>query len=213
MVLSIQVLLISTGMSKNTCESSRSLSIFWLKKHDYLCGWRSGGIKWTSGWGNESSIGFTVDIDEFAPYIQFKYTQTDCDGKKEDLDYKVELMTTPCYFGGKRYWFICPLIVEGQPCRRRVGVLYLAQKWFGCRKCYDLAYASQHESRSGYWAVFRRILDPSEKLEKQYMEMRVKYWRGQPTKRYRRWLQKQGQTPSPQELLLAERQMRKLLAK
>ena len=67
------------------------------------------------------------------------------------VNYRVELTTTPCNFAGKRYWFICPLVVDGIPCRRRVGKLYLppGEIYFGCRKCYNLTYRSckEHDKR------------------------------------------------------------------
>ena len=87
----------------------------------------------------------TVEGDE---YIRFQYTQTDkCTGEKTDLDYKVALTWTPCYFGGRRWWFICPLVINRCECGRRVGALYLdGGKYFGCRHCYNLTYESSKES-------------------------------------------------------------------
>lgn len=72
-------------------------------------------------------------------------------GEKTDLDYKIQLATTPCHFGGVRYWFICPLAKNGRYCGRRTGTLYLASggKYFGCRDCYNLSYESRNESRVG----------------------------------------------------------------
>jgi hypothetical protein len=50
-----------------------------------------------------------------------------------------------------RWWFVCPLVVNGRPCNRRVGKLYLpgASRYFGCRHCYDLTYTScqEHDKR------------------------------------------------------------------
>jgi len=86
------------------------------------------------------------------PYLQLSYTITNRSTKeKTPLDYSIQLTTTPCNFGGKRYWFICPLVVNGMSCRRRVGKLYLPPngKYFGCRLCYNLTYRScqEHDSR------------------------------------------------------------------
>jgi hypothetical protein len=43
-----------------------------------------------------------------------------------------------------RWSFICPLIVNGRPCGRRVGKLYLppSARYFGCRHCHGLTYTS-----------------------------------------------------------------------
>jgi hypothetical protein len=64
-------------------------------------------------------------------------------------DYRVGLTTTRPRFGGLRWWFLCPLGVNGVPCGRRVGKLYLppAAGYYGCRHCHDLTYASCREDR------------------------------------------------------------------
>ena len=68
----------------------------------------------------------------------------------EAFDYRVPLQTTWPHFGGLRWWFTCPLVSNGRECRRRCEKLYLVPggKYYGCRRCYDLAYQSQRENRS-----------------------------------------------------------------
>jgi hypothetical protein len=62
-------------------------------------------------------------------------------------DYRIEFVSTPCYYGGQRWWFICHLVVNGSVCNRRVGVLYLGEgEYFGCRYCNNLTYTSSKES-------------------------------------------------------------------
>ena len=93
---------------KDTVEDCRSVSITFLKKHDYLCGLRSGRIIWKNGYGEETaSIGIFVSTIHGENYVQFQYTTTDrLSGKKTEYDYKVKLTTTSCNYGGVRYWFI-----------------------------------------------------------------------------------------------------------
>lgn len=189
-------------MAKSTCESSRALSIFWLKKHQYLQDWASGSIHWTSNWG-KSSVGISVNITSY-PQINFDYTIHRDEGD-EDMKYSINLVTTHCALGGKRYWFICPLTTNGIDCGRRVGVLYLAGKWFGCRKCHNLAYMSQQETHTGYFGALRCIFDDSAEKES---KMRVKYWNGRPTKRYERLLRKMGRRPSLEAMNVMEKAMR-----
>lgn len=172
-------------MAKQEAEWSNELSIFWLKKHGYLDGgWRYGGIKWTYRMsGNESSIGFNVNIggDE-GDYIRLQYTHTDkWNNEKESMDYKIELTTTPCNYGGKRYWFICPLSKNGQYCGRRVGVIYSIGKWFGCRHCGDICYAAQ--LRGG---KFRGCSVSYPDIEKAEQEVKRKYYSGKMTRKYKR---------------------------
>jgi hypothetical protein len=76
----------------------------------------------------------------------------------------VWLAWTPCHYGGKRPWFVCP------GCERRVAKLCIAEQ-FRCRHCLDLAYDSQQKSlknRSLHtaWKI-RHALGGSESLADQ----------------------------------------------
>ena len=58
------------------------------------------------------------------------------------------------YFGGKRWWFLCPMVRrDGKP-PRRVAKLHLPRgaRYFGSRRAYDLTYTSCRES-----GQFRRL--------------------------------------------------------
>ncbi|MBI4128118.1 MAG: hypothetical protein HY459_03535 [Parcubacteria group bacterium] len=191
MIYPYEVLLISIAMAKNVCETAHALKIPWLKKHGYFEDWTSGSITWTSNWGDQSSIRMIADVTGF-PRIRLIYTHTSSWDEKTDLDYQFELASTPCHFGGKRYWFVCPLVRNGAYCRRRVGVLYIAGKYAGCRRCYDLAYQSQQESRGGRYGSLLDAVFGADKLEEKEMAMRTRFWKGQPTKRYARLLRKAG---------------------
>jgi hypothetical protein len=71
--------------------------------------------------------------------------------QEESANYSVQLATTRPRFGGLRWWFICPLVVNGRACGRRVGKLYLPPggRYFGCRHCHELTYrsAQEHDKR------------------------------------------------------------------
>ena len=158
-----------------TTEDSRAISIKFLKNHGHLNQEpmiSSGSIQWSSRGLSKGSVGFTVDTytpDD--PHIHFCYNQTDKNtGVEESLDYKVQLTWTPCNYGGKRWWFICPLSRNGVHCQKRVGVLYLAYgAYFGCRHCYNLTYTSCQESHK-FDALFRKLGI----TEKQAMELMEK---------------------------------------
>ena len=140
---------------RQTVEDCKSLSTMFLNKHCYFDGGvRWGGCKWSPNGKYTESIGFTVSTIEGEEYIRFQYTQTDRHtNDKTDLDYKVRLTWTPCHFGGRRWWFICPLVVNGQACNKRVGVLYFSSgKYFGCRHCNNLTYESCKESHKNHCA-------------------------------------------------------------
>jgi hypothetical protein len=66
----------------------------------------------------------------------------------EQLNCAIRLETTRPHRGGVRWWFTCPVVVNGEPCGRRVQKLYLPPhqgSYFGCRHCYQLGYASRNQ--------------------------------------------------------------------
>ena len=178
-------------MSRAVAEESNALSIFWLKKQGYFS---QGGtirretISWSYG-GGKSSIGIyaVAGMEEATgepSYIKLNYTVTDrWTGEKNDMDFKILLATTPCNFGGVRYWFVCPLYKEEDYCGRRVGVIYRVGKYFGCRHCGNIAYQSQFEGGN-----FRAGSNSELNVEKAYNEVRLQYYDGKPTRKYKRYL-------------------------
>ena len=57
----------------------------------------------------------------------------------EVVEQLVHTQTSPCHLGGQRYWFTCPR------CSKRVAVLYAPGRYFACRQCGGLGYATQKE--------------------------------------------------------------------
>ena len=88
---------------------------------------------------------------------------------------KIPLCTTPCFFGGWRYWFECS-------CRRRVGILYLLNRRFYCRACGNLAYPLQQANHMGRWKMFYKALQSLNWMQK-IEHTRTKFWKGALTKR------------------------------
>ncbi|MFZ5801651.1 MAG: hypothetical protein ACOY3K_00870 [Candidatus Omnitrophota bacterium] len=149
--------------SRWTTDECKSVPVKFLKDHHYFDGGiRWGGMSWSRGGEKTGSIGFVVSTLEGDEYIRFQYTQTDRHTEeKTELDYKARLVWTSCYFGGRRWWFICPLVVNGRFCNRRVGVLYLGNgKYFGCRHCYNLTYESSKESHKFDSMFWKMGVDP-----------------------------------------------------
>jgi hypothetical protein len=151
-----------------TVEDCISLSITQLFRDRVAGPWSGGG---TLSWrhyktGRENySVGFWVDAENDEGIIlHLKYTVTLKDVKK-DIKESIILTYTRPHFGGKRWWFLCPLKLNGTNCHRRVGRLYLppgsrywcedpalrssntgGAQYFGCRECYNLTYQSCQES-------------------------------------------------------------------
>ncbi len=168
--------------TKPLSDSSCKLSIFYLKKTGMLQSYCSTLMSWTSSLTEKSSsVRVNIDMDE-APHIRLRYTVTDAEGDSTDYDDRVPLTSTPCHFGGVRWWFACP------PCGRRVGILYLPSggKLFRCRHCYDLSYQSRNDNRRGTWGQIGHYLKRGEQLEEQESNLKRRFYRGRPTKKYRR---------------------------
>jgi hypothetical protein len=56
-------------------------------------------------------------------------------GEWLEYRYAVSLDWTPCNYGGKRPWWVCP------ECSKRVAILYGGRR-YACRHCHDLTYKS-----------------------------------------------------------------------
>ena len=178
-------------MSKARAEQSNALSIIWLKQKRCLIprqlgGTNTGTITWGDG-ENKSSIRYSVSINNQGTaseidYIRLQYIYTSrSTGEKSNMDFKIPLVTTPCNYGGVRYWFICPLIKSKQYCGRRIGVVYSVGKWFGCRYCGEIAYNSQ--TKSGRFRGTTVCLPDIERAES---EVKRYYYNNKPTRKYKR---------------------------
>ena len=135
-----------------TVEESRSVdtSLFRtvvMQRASALITWRNSADEVIS------SLGYTSDHRETdSTTLRFSYT-VGADERQREVAEPVQLVATQPFFGGRRWWFICPLIVNGQVCQRRVRKLYLPPggTYFGCRHCYSLTYESvrTHDNRVG----------------------------------------------------------------
>jgi hypothetical protein len=90
-------------------------------------------------WGGPS--GFSIHLHAQGDHVLLQHWVRMSDGEDRRVEYPVMLDRTPCNFGGTRTWFRCP----SPRCGRRVAILYKG-RFFACRHCLQLAYASQ---RSG----------------------------------------------------------------
>jgi hypothetical protein len=149
--------------SKDRVEECLSLDVrSWWRN-----GWLALGSSFTTIWHRslrDSSIGVRVLADaggERARALKLSYSWGPEEGK-EDVSYAVPLSWTPCNFGGSRPWFVCPGVVNGVSCGRRVAKLYLKNRYFLCRHCHDLTYSSQQEAHRD--AALRRCQRIRQKL-------------------------------------------------
>ena len=102
-------------------------------------GW-SGACQWTDGI-EVASINLRTEVKR----LHLSYTVRVGDGERQDMTETIPIVHLRCRFGGTRAFFICPGPGDGADCGRRITKLHLSQRYFLCRHCNQLAYASQYE--------------------------------------------------------------------
>ena len=155
-----------SGRSEDTAKLDRGLrlSIKRLLQDGVLSqkrGWRAGGWQWNFSYGGSVSVGYEVYTrDRSYMWMRLHYTHTPYySGEPENMDYKIQIVTTRPHYGGERFWFVCPLTHE------RAAVLYSpsGSKWFASRHAFRrLKYRSQ--SRSAYDRAYNKIKKLESKL-------------------------------------------------
>lgn len=130
------------ALKKVTVEESLGLAIRDFRGPVYLH--PSGRFTWTWTPGNQASVDFTTTYNHGEPTITLQYRCSN----GQDVKLPIELQTSPTQFGGKRWWFTCPLLKAGKTCGRRIGKLYIppGEQYFGCRQCHNLTYDSCQQS-------------------------------------------------------------------
>lgn len=111
-----------------------------------------GEVVYAQMWGDGDDFGIAaLTFTDQRAVIDFTM-----DGQERSQS--VPLTWTPCPYGGRRRWFLCPR------CGRRVGKVYLptTMYWAGervnvfrCRHCFDLTY-EQRQCRNLYWPFLHR---------------------------------------------------------
>jgi hypothetical protein len=95
---------------------------------------RPGAIA-TITWGEGATV--TTEIPHDDPdHLTLRYRACAGFTSWAFVQESVSLTRTPCTYGGKRVWFVCPA------CRNRCALFYALGGCFRCRSCHRLAYAS-----------------------------------------------------------------------
>ena len=103
-----------------------------------------GSLFWSIRGEVTNSISYTAFMRGRVPVVRLQYTMIR-DGA--ELDYQVPAVSTAPHYGGRRWWWLCPIAWGSGMCGRRVGKLYrpYGARYFGCRHCYQLSYTSAQE--------------------------------------------------------------------
>ncbi len=133
-----------SGSGRDKVEYSRSIDVNRLHREGCLhAGWM-GGWQWNQGAEKVASINLRAEPD----WLHLSYRVRIAGGEWDNIEEPVRVVRVPCRFGGARPYFICPGVVNGGYCGRRVAKLHGPGRYFLCRHCYRLAHASQSE---GTW--------------------------------------------------------------
>ncbi len=130
--------------AKERVEDRLSLDVRRWRREGLLEPGRFATWAWYRNGRKASSIGVRALCG--AVELSYSVGPNGASESKEDVRYAVALARTPCNFGGSRPWFVCPGVVNGMACGRRVAKLYLRRRYFLCRHCHDLTYASRQET-------------------------------------------------------------------
>ena len=130
--------------TKTTTASCRTLDVRLLQRQGIFHRTTTGQITWSERGQQVAAIAWTVQRSANGNTVNglvLDYTATPFNGAPEAISYSVPIDWTPCNYGNARPWFRCP----ATGCGRRVALLYLCYRYFVCRHCNDLVYASQRE--------------------------------------------------------------------
>jgi hypothetical protein len=132
---------------KTTVEDCLFLTPTSLKKALTYGPGQGGTINWSQRAESLACLSFTTESLDGSLAVRLRYSKTTGDEKKA-LDYLVPVVSSPVHLGGVRWFFLCPLMVDGTICSRQSAKLYLPPRglYFGCRRCYGLTYRSAQES-------------------------------------------------------------------
>lgn len=132
-----------------------------MARYKVFDGGGSNSWAWRKGKSQEVFSSITYHYDNGG--LELSYT---CN--EQQHRYLVDVVTTPCNYGGKRYWFNCP------KCSKRVAKLYLRNSMFFCRTCHKLNYSTQQSCKLESTRVgMYKIRD---KLNWQYDTAFMKSW-------------------------------------
>lgn len=130
-----------SGSGRATVEASRSIDVNRLHREGCLRDGWAGNWQWTRDGERVAWINLRADGERLRLTYRVRIGGIDW----EDVAETVRIVRVACRFGAARPYFICPGVVNGITCGRRVAKLHGAGRYFLCRHCYRLGHASQIE--------------------------------------------------------------------
>lgn len=146
----------------------------WLKKNGYLQDYKSSWLERTNvytGQAERVHIAVSTSLIPEENYIKLH---------SGDSSQTIQLTTTCCRFGNKRYWFEC------HDCKRRIAVLYRLNDYFSCQQCHNLTYHSKRLNPKSWTYAFEQAISLQKKIHALEASMVKRYYQGRQTKKYAR---------------------------
>jgi hypothetical protein len=136
----------------------------------------SSRLQWPSG--DASEVSFCRFDGPDGPQGILIFRPERPESPRQDNWHAALLTATRPHFGGRRWWFQCPLVVNDVPCRRRCLVLYRpwGAPYFGCRQCHQLTYRTRQVHRNVLYEGFDRLLAAADALDR-VRDPRCGVWR------------------------------------
>lgn len=134
--------------SQDTCESYTRIELPFLRRRGMLQPGYYGSLSWNRGGEPSGNIRFRMY--ESSMELIYKY-RAHGGGEWREVNETVPFAYTVQRLGGRRRWFVC------LSCGGKCAVLY-GGTHYRCRKCWNLAYQSQHE------APYQRALSKAQKF-------------------------------------------------
>lgn len=131
----------SSTSGRATVEMCHSLDVNRLNRAGVLKnGWR-GGWAWSRNGEQVASVSIRGGRDEIL--LTYRWRQPGIDW--QDVAEAISIHWRSCRYGGSQPLFRCPGVSNGKACHRTVVKLYSAERYYLCRHCYRLTYASRRE--------------------------------------------------------------------
>ena len=134
--------------SRDTCESYTRIELPYLRRRGMLQPGYYGSLSWNRGGEPSGNIRFRMHENSMELIYKFRAHGAE---DWQEVNETVPFTYSRQHLGGQRRWFIC------LSCRRKCAVLY-GGTHYRCRKCWNLAYQSQHE------APYQRALSKAQKF-------------------------------------------------
>lgn len=122
---------------RRTAEIYRKLDIRRISRTGCIKPDNRFGWQWRNDEGDEvASVSCYVNQDADGLKVSSSWSSYN-QPERQSVNIHVWLDSTPCNYGGVRWWFRCPC------CSRRAAVLYIMGGVLRCRKCGNVSYPSQ----------------------------------------------------------------------